>query len=558
MRKTLLTACLLIASATQAQVLYVNNANGTYQAFDTKTTKNITFDEEQKLVHIQLGSVNSNETIVSSFNTAKATNIAPASNQGTELTYDLNPVVAFDTKDESNYNEIVETIITDETIDESGDFVENFNTNRIITITFSENGVKTSTLPDQVTTTIENGHITINSERSKVGYRVTGTCSNGSLKIYSLKKFQIMTQNLNLTNPKGPAINIQSGKTVYFTMLTGTNNTLCDGATYGAATIGTDGIEEDQKGTLFSEGQIIFNGLGTLNVKSLGGHAIASDDYIRIRSGNINIVEAAKDGFHTKDKFILSRTEASAPTVSIKATSNGIDCREGHITIEAGKMTIESGSEAIKAVYEEPIPDPLVSPDTYINGGFVKIVTTDEKSSAIKTTRNYIQKGGVIHADVKGNGSKIINCDNEVTIAGGKLTGFSRGTIATDTTSAGGIKSENVLKMTGGIIAIECSGKGAKGINSNSDVIIEGGEITLLTKAANYTDIADDKKSRGIIANSVTVNGGKIVASAYNNAITATTITVNDGIVNAYSESSYALGTDAVQTGGWLLTKDNE
>lgn len=558
MRKTLLTTCLLIATATQAQVLYVNSSNGTYQAFDTKATENISFNEEQRLVNIQLTSTNKKETIVSSFNTEKISNIAPASNQGKELTYDLNPTVVFDTNEESNYNEVVETRITDETIDESGDFIENFTTSRIITITFSENGVKTSTLPDQVTATIEGGHITINSERSKVGYRVTGTCSNGSLKIYSLKKFQIMAQNLNLTNPTGPAINIQSGKTVYFTLLTGTNNTLCDGATYAAPTVGTDGIEEDQKGTLFSEGQIIFNGIGTLNVTSLGGHAIASDDYIRIRSGNINIVEAAKDGFHTKEKFIVSRTADAAPTINVNATNNGIDCREGFVTIDAGKMSITSGSEAIKAVYEEPIPDPLVTPDTNINGGYIRIITTDEKSSAIKTTRNYSQNGGTIHAEVKGNGSKIINSDGEVLIVDGRLTGFSRGTLATDTTSAGGIKSEGALRMTGGKVAIECGGRGAKGINCNSDVVIEGGEITLLAKAANYTDIADDKKSRGITANSVTVNGGKVVASAYDNAITATTITVNDGIVNAYSESSYALGSGAVQSGGWLLTKDAE
>lgn len=557
MRKTLFATCLLIATATQAQVLYVNNSNGTYQAFDTKTTESITFDEEQKLVSIELGS--DDGILKSRFNTTKVTNIAPSTANATELTYDLDPTVVFDKSDETGYNEVVETIITDETVDESGDFVENFSTTRVITITFSETGVMTSALPDDITATIDGGHIVINSERSKVAYRVTGTCSNGSLKIYSLKKFQIMLHNLNLTNPAGPAINVQSGKTVYLTLLTGTVNTLCDGATYSAPAIAADGTEEDQKGTLFSEGQIIINGIGTLNVTSLGGHAICSDDYIRVRSGNINIVKAAKDGFRTKDKFIVGRTAVAAPTININATNNGIDCSEGTLTIEAGKLEIASGSEAIKVEYEEVLPDPLVIPDAIIKGGFVKIHTTGEKSSAIKVTRNYTQSGGIIQATVDGNGSKIINCDGNATFSNGKVTAFANGTVATDTTSAGGIKCNGNIEITGGTIAIECNGKGSKGINCSSDVTVTGGELTLTATTDNYTDIADDKKSRAITATgNVTVSGGKVVASAYDNAIHATAITVNDGIVNAYSKSSGALGVDAVQNGGWLLTNDAE
>lgn len=554
MKKSLFTACLLTAAATQAQVLYVNNTDGTYMTVDTKLNKEVAFDAEQLLVKFTM-----NDGTESRFATEKITNIAPSSNQGIELLYDLNPRVAFDTSDENNYNEIVEKIITDELDDESGDFVENYKPERTITITFSETGVKTTSLPSDITATIEGSHIVINSERSKVAYRVTGKCSNGSLKIYSTKKFQIMAQNLSLTNPTGPAINIQSGKTVYFTLLNGTTSTLCDGATYNAPVIAADGSEEDQKGTLFSEGQLIFNGEGTLNVTSLGGHGICSDDYIRIRSGNINIVNAAKDGFRTKDKFIVGRTTTASPSITINATNNGIDCSEGTLTIEAGKLDIASGSEAIKVEYEEPVPDPAVIPDAFIKGGLIKIVTTEEKSSAIKVTRNYTQSGGTVQATVNGNGSKIVNCDGAVSFIGGKLTGFSNGTVTSDETSAGGIKSEGNISITDGTIAIECNGKGSKGINCNGDITIDGGLVTLVATGDNYTEIADDKKSRAITAELVTVNNGKVIASAHDNAVAATAdIVVNGGIMNAYSETADALNFEATQTGGWLLTKDAE
>lgn len=553
MKRATLIICLLSASLAQAQTLYVNNSDNTHLAFDTNGTE-VTFDEKQQLVMVR-----TQDGAASQFATTRVTEIAPESNNGNALTYNLTPKVSFSTADASNYNEIVETIITDELDDESGDFVENYDPERTITIMFNESGVKTSSLPSDITATIDGGHIVINSMRSKVAYRVTGSCENGSLKIYSLKKFQVIMQNLNLTNPTGPAINIQSGKTVYFTLLNGTTNTLCDGATYNAPEIAADGTEEDQKGTLFSEGQLIFNGEGTLNVTSLGGHGICSDDYIRVRSGNINVLNAAKDGFRTKEKFVVGRTASAAPTITVNATNNGIDCSEGTLTIEAGKLDIKSGSEGIKVEYEELVPDPTVIPDAYIKGGFIKIATTGEKSSAIKTTRNYTQSGGIIQATVSGNGSKIINCDGAITFTGGKLTGLSEGTVTADETSAGGVKSEGTIEITGGTIAIDCTGKGSKGMNCTRGIVIEDGDITLLATAGNYTEIADDKKSRAMTANSITVNGGKIVASAHDNALAATIqLTVNGGSINAYSNNSDALNMDATQTGGWLLTKDAE
>ena len=556
MKKALLFIGVLAASFTQAQVLFVNNSNGTYQAIDTKTAGDVTFDEAQQLIHIEL-----EDGMASQFATSKITNIAPVSNNGTELIPNTNPTVAFDATDKENFNEITQPIPTDELTDEYGDFIENYSTSRIITITFSEGSVKTSSLPSGITATINGGHIVINSTIGKIGYQLKGTCSNGSFKIYSEKKFRLLFNGITLTNPTGPAINIQSGKTVYASIVNGTTNTLCDGATYNAPVIGSNGEEEDQKGTLFSEGQLIFdgytNGTGTLNVTSHGGHAISSDDYIMVRGGNINILSAAKDGFRTKEKFIIGRTEAYSPTITINATSNGIECTEGSLTIEAGKLDITSGGEAIKVEYEEAVPDPAVIPDAYIKGGYIKLTTTGEKSSAIQTTRNYTQSGGIIEATVNGNGSKIINCDGDATISGGKLTGFVNGTVSSDETSAGGIKCAGNVTISNSKVAIDCKGKGAKAINCDNYVTVNSGEVTMIAAAEDYTEIEDDKKSRAIQADCITVNGGTVIAKAYDNALsTGSALNVNGGIVNAISTNADALDTEVTQTGGWLLTKD--
>ena len=555
MKKALLLFIgVLATSFTQAQVLYVNNSNGTYQAIDTKKAGDITFEESEEVIYIELG-----DRMWSQFATSKITNIAPVSNNGTELIPNTNPTVAFDAADKDNFNEIIQPIPTDELADEYGDFIENYSTSRIITITFSETGVKTSSLPSGITATINGGHIVISSTLGKIGYQVKGTCSNGSLKIYSEKKFRLLFNGVTLTNPTGPAINIQSGKTVYASIVNGTTNTLCDGATYSAPVIGSNGEEEDQKGTLFSEGQLIFdgytNGTGTLNVTSHGGHAICSDDYIMVRGGNINILSAAKDGFRTKDKFIIGRAEAYSPTITINATSNGIECTEGTLTIEAGKLDITAGGEAIKVEYEES--DPAVIPDAYIKGGYIKLTTTGEKSSAIQTTRNYTQSGGIIEATVGGNGSKIINCDGDATFSGGKLTGFANGTVSSDETSAGGIKCSGNITISNSKVAIDCKGKGAKAINCDNYVTVNSGEVTMIAAAEDYTEIEDDKKSRAIQADCFTINDGIVVAKAYDYAISSgIAINVNGGIVNAKSTNSIAFEIGVTQTDGWVLTKD--
>ena len=558
MKKALLFIGVLAASFTQAQTLYVNNSNGTYQAIETKTAGDITFDEELRLIYLELG-----DGITSHFATGTVTNIAPVSNNGTELIYNVNPTVEFSTTDKENFNEITRDVPTIETDNEYEDFVENFIPDTgIITITFNETGVRTSKLPEGITATINGGHIVINSTIKGKVYLIKGTCSNGSLKIYSEKKFQMLLNKLTLTNPVGPAINIQGGKRVYLSIADGTTNTLCDGATYNAPVIGSNGEEEDQKGTLFSEGELLIdgykNGTGILNITSLGGHAICSDDYIIVRGGNINILSAAKDGFRTKDKFIIGRAEAYSPTITINATSNGIECTEGTLTIEAGKLDITAGGEAIKVEYEEAVPDPTVIPDAYIKGGYIKLTTTSEKSSAIQTTRNYNQSGGVIEATVGGNGSKIINCDGAVVISGGKLTGFVNGTVSSDKTSAGGIKSNGNVEIANSVVAIDCNGKGSKAINCDKEVIINSGEVTLLATGENYIEIQDDKKSCAIQAGSITINDGTVIAKAYDNALSAQTININGGVVNATSTNADALDTEATQTGGWLLTKDAE
>ena len=540
---------MLATTGLQAQILNVNNNDGTFLPVDTKETRDITFNEADKTVTLSLSG-----GLKHSFQTGKVESISPKTDKTSRLTYDLAPEVVFDSNDKSNFNEIIEEIPSVETEENDyGDYVEKFSVNKIVNITFSENDV---TVSGSIPYTKSGAHITFNSTSGKVGYIVSGKCSNGSLKIYSEKKFQIMLSGLDLTNPNGPAINIQTGKTVYFTIDDNTTNNLCDGATYKAPSV----AGEDQKGTLFSEGQLIFNGYedgsGVLNVTSHGGHGICSDDYIRVRSGNINVVKAAKDGFHTNDKFIVDRTATASPTITVKAENDGIDCGKGEVIVNAGKMELTTGGEAIKVEYEEANPDPLVTPNATINGGYIKFTTTGDKSSGIKTTGTYRQTGGIVHGTVQGNGSKVLNSDNNITFNGGKLVGLAQGSILNGSTLAGGIKCEGNVEIQKGNIAIDCTGKDAVGINCNN-VTIKDGDITILSITDNIAE-TETFDNVAIEADNITITNGKIRLSAHCNAISANKVSIYKGTLHAISDSDTAIDATIAQSGGWILTKENE
>ena len=154
-----------------------------------------------------------------------------------------------------------------------------------------------------------------------------------------------------------------------------------------------------------------------------------------------------------------------------------------------------------------------------------------------------------------GNGSKILNSKGNIAISGGKIIGISHGSLSSDATTAGGIKCDQDLTIDGATIAIDCKGEGSKGFNCNGDITINGGNITLVAKAANYI-ADDDRKTRAITTNNITVNGGEVFAKSYDHAINSTSATINSGTVHAFSTSATALAGETIQNGGWLLTHD--
>ena len=419
--------------------------------------------------------------------------------------------VALSSSDDTSFTEVKENVITDENHDDYGDFIENYKPKNTVVITYKEGKATYTGKPSGVSVIVNGNHVTVTSAKSDIAYTLKGTTTNGSFKLYSDKKAQITLDGVSITNPTGAAINIQSGKTMMIKLADGTTNYLEDGKSYTL-----EGTEQ-QKGTFFSEGQLIFSGKGTLNVKSNYGHGIVSDDYVRVRGGNITI-NSVRDGISTSDRFIMYDG-----VVNITAQQDGIDVDEGYIEIGGGQLTVNAVDEGITASYEgdenSGIVDPLITPYIDIKGGLIKVVTTGDKGHGVRAMSTFYMSGGIVQATTKGAGSKALMSEGGMSLTGGKVTVLTEGSALyedSDLSSSAGIRSKGVLTMKNIVLGIKSTGTGSKGINNVGDVVVENCRATIIASGATHKSNGLDSRSRGVDTDgNLTLNGGVMLVRSY-------------------------------------------
>ena len=342
--------------------------------------------------------------------------------------------------DFTDLDEDDDIIPTDETDQAYNDYEENTEWSYTINVAYNGDEVTLTGNTARVRYTIEGAHVVIRSTSNRVHYVLSGQSDNGSFKVYSENKFKLTLNGLNLTNPNGAAINNQGSKSLYLVLADGTDNTLTDGTAY------TDTDGEQMKGTLFSEGQVLVSGHGSLNINGNARHALVSDDYFRFRPGCKIYVK----------------------------------CTTGH---------------------------------------------------GIKANDGIIIDGGVLNIEVSADGCKGIKCDSTMIVNGGRTTIIATGGVAitpatdiapADTSSCAGIKCDYPLTINAGSLLLKATGEGGKGINNTGDININGGSVQIVT--TGIKGLASPKAIKGEAK--LIVNGGYL----YSYSANSSPIDANGGI----------------------------
>ena len=265
---------------------------------------------------------------------------------------------------------------------------------------------------DGVSISLDGAGVTVNSTyvADEVEFELSGASSDGYFKYYGDKKFKTTLMGLTLSNPNGPVINSQSGKKGTIKSQNGYVNTLSDGSEYATGT-------EDQKGCIFSEGQLIFSGKGTLNILSNYKHAIASDDYVSFENGTVNVLSSVGDAVHAKDSILVQ-----SGTISLTCSGDGLDS-DGPITIREGEngipvLSISSDGDGAKGI--------KTAMDFLMTNGNVDITLTGQKKVAdgkttnvvgVKADGNIVITGGTLTIVNTCPGGKYLSADGTITIS---------------------------------------------------------------------------------------------------------------------------------------------
>lgn len=175
----------------------------------------------------------------------------------------------------------------------------------------------------------------------EIFYSLSGTSTDGEFYLEGSYKCTVELNGLTLSNPSGPAINIQNGKRVEVSAKKGTTNTLSDGA------------NEEYNGCYHCKGHTKFKGKGVLNVKGNSKHAVYSKEYIEVKNLTLNITSAVKDGMHCREYFLMESGTVSISgvgddgiqveldgTTSTGVTTDHEDEDTGNFYMTGGTLTI--------------------------------------------------------------------------------------------------------------------------------------------------------------------------------------------------------------------------
>lgn len=399
-------------------------------------------------------------------------------------------------------------------------------------------------------------------------YVLSGASPDGTCSIYSEKSFELMLNGLQLNHTDGPAMNIQSKKAAYITLKEGSNNVLSDGISYQET-------DEDQKACLFSEGQLIFQGTGTLHVYGRGSdqHAICSDDYIDVLSGTIVVHSSVKDGMHCNDGFWLR-----GGSLEIQSSGDGIDT-DSVLVVSGGSLSVlieGDGCTAIKGNGSVSFTGATVQIQTSGKGGkgvssgldFVTAITSDAGISLLDGTL-IVSCSGSAAKGLNADGALIIGTEqtspqiqietsgSSIVLSSGSTFGGFRpgggGETSVMAAEAKAIKCDGNVCIYNGVTRIHSADDGIK---SQTSITMDGGNVSVL------------KSVEAFEAPVITVNGGTLSLLATDDCFNATygnggesndgsILSFHGGLIQAGSTGGDAIDSNGsvVMSGGTVVAQ---
>ncbi len=350
--------------------------------------------------------------------------VAAGCGKSDETSFDTSDVYAEQTETKSSEKETSENDTSGTEISEDDSSADNSND------MFTERDMaQEADLSEAETLAVQDGEdLTITSEGV---YVLSGSSKDTTVYVEAgdEDKVQIVLDGVSITNEDSPAIYVKSADKVFVTTVSGTDNTMSVSQSFVA-----DG-DTNLDGVIFSKDDLVLNGKGTLSITSTD-NAVVCKDTLKITGGTIT-AEAAGTAFEAND---------------------AIEIADGSIEV----------TRSIDALHAENDEDDSVG-SIYIGGGSLRLTAEDDTIHATTTVQI---DGGELDL----TGAECIEATsiqiNEGTI---KITASDDGINAGQKSS----QLSPVFEMNGGEVTITMGAGDTDGVDSNGDIYINGGTISI-------------------------------------------------------------------------------
>ena len=309
-------------------------------------------------------------------------------------------------------------------------------------------------------------NLTIN----KAGTYILSGELNGSVIVDSQGDVKLVLDGANINATNFAAIYIKSANMCTISLADGSDNYLSDGETY------TQIDDNNVDAVIYSKDDLVLTGSGSLTIDGNYKHGIVSKDDLTIESGIYNVT-VNSTGVVGKDHLTINGGTINVTSGKDSLKSNNDENEDlGIITINGGDININSGDDAITAYTSLIINDGnininksyegLESAKITINGGNITIISSDDGINAASKTNGYSLlriNGGNIYINAEGDG---IDSNGDIQIEGGNITVFGA-----DNDGDGALDYDSsALINDGDFIAIGMSGM-AENFSSDSSVV---------------------------------------------------------------------------------------
>lgn len=380
---------------------------------------------------------------------------------------------------------------------------------------------------------VSNNKVTI----TKAGtYSVSGKIEDGQILVDAgaEDKVYIILNGADIKCSNSAPIYVKNAKKAIISLADGTENNITDGETY----VFEDESSNDPNAAIFSKDDMTIIGTGKLTVNANYNNGIASNDDLKIQSGNI-IVNAKNNGIKGKD--CINVTDGNI-TINSKGdgmkADNTTDETKGYIYIEGGKINITSSQDGIQAETELLIADGDITIKT--GGGSENSTKSNQAPGKMPEGMPKGERPTIPDGQTQGERPEIPQdirhpSSNQDTNKNSN-TDVSTNTSTDENTSMKGLKATTNIIIDGGTFNIDSEDDS---IHSNANATINGGTFEI---ASGDDGIHSDTQ--------LDINGGTINISKSYEGIESTTININDGNIHvvASDDGINAAGGNDVST----------